>query len=148
MFEHVGKQKYREYYDICYNLLKDHGIMLIHTITTNERTWDHNSFISKYIFPGGELPHLSDFTKSFSDRWLLEDIQNFGLSYEKTLMHWYNNLDSWKGLEHYDDKFKRIWTYYLLGCSANFKAKNVYLLQLVYTKLSNKDMDNCYYIRD
>lgn len=148
MFEHVGKENYKEYYDTCYNLLKKNGIMLLHTICNNKRNTDHNTFINEYIFPEGQPPHTSDFTASYTDKWMLEDIHNFGLSYEKTLMYWYNNLENWKDLEHLDSKFKRIWTYYLLGSSASFKSKSCYLLQLVYTKLNNERVDNCHHIRN
>jgi len=145
MFEHVGKINYHEYYDKCYDLLKDNGIMLIHTIgASNGRS--KSEFISTYIFPEGELPKFSDLTKEYTDKWHLEDFQNIGKSYAKTLLCWYRNIDNWKGFDNYDIRFRRMWEYYLLGCSAAFNMKNIYLWQLVYTKKDNKDFD-CYYIR-
>ena len=77
MFEHVGRKNYKEYYDKCYNLLKNNGLMIIHTIGTANRKWSHNRFINKYIFPEGELPHLSNLTKEYTDNWNLEDMQNY-----------------------------------------------------------------------
>ena len=145
MFEQVGKINYHEYYDKCYDLLKDNGIMLIHTIGAS-RDKSKSDFISTYIFPEGELPELSDLTKGYSDRWHLEDFQNIGKSYAKTLLCWYRNIDNWTGLDNYDIRFRRMWEYYLLGCSAAFNMKNIYLWQLVYTKKENKEFD-CYYIR-
>ena len=145
MFEHVGKINYHEYYDKCYDLLKDNGIMLIHTIGASKGK-SKGDFISTYIFPEAELPELSDLTNEYTDKWHLEDFQNIGKSYAKTLLCWYRNIDNWKGLDNYDIRFRRMWEYYLLGCSAAFNMKNIYLWQLVYTKKDNKDFD-CYYIR-
>ncbi len=148
MFEHVGRKRYKEYYDKCFDLLKNDGIMLIHTIGTNTREWSQNSFINKYIFPEGELPHIQDLTHKFIDNWNLEDWQNFGLSYAKTLRSWYNNIGDWKGIEHYDQRFRRMWNYYLLGCAANFSSRGICLWQIVYTKRNSNRNDDCHYIRN
>ena len=87
-FEHVGKENYQTYYDKCYNLLKTDGIMLIHTIVRNYKSTNFNGFLEKYIFPGGELPYSADFFDDYSEKWILEDIQNIGMSYYHTLLHW------------------------------------------------------------
>ena len=146
MFEHVGKINYKEYYDKCHSLLKDDGIMLLHTIGAS-RSKSKSDFIEKYIFPEGELPELHDLTKEYTDQWHLEDFQNFGQSYAKTLRAWHSNIGDWKGLDNYDTKFRRMWDFYLLGCAAAFQRKQIYLWQLVYTKKCNTKFD-CYYIRD
>jgi len=135
MFEHVGRRNYKEYYDKCYELLNDDGIMLIHTVTSTFRSKGcADRFITQYIFPEGELPHISNFTEKYSDKWRLEDLQNFGLSYSKTLNSWRNNIGNWGGLDNYDNRFRRMWDFYLYGCSAGFRFKNINLNQLVYTK--------------
>ena len=146
MFEQVGKINYKEYYDKCHTLLKDDGIMLLHTIGSSTPNIG-SDFISKYIFPEAELPGLSDLTKDYTDQWHLEDFQNFGLSYAKTLRDWRNNIGDWKGLDGYDTKFRRMWEFYLIGCAASFQRKQIYLWQLVYTKKCNTTFDG-YYIRD
>ena len=149
MFEHVGKKNYKEYYDKCYELLNPDGIMLIHTIGTNEsRKWSHNSFINKYIFPGAELPHIENLTQPFIDQWHLEDWQNMGLSYAKTLREWHKNIGDWSGLESYDERFRRMWDFYLLGCAANFQIRNTVLWQIVYTKRNSNRTDDCHHIRN
>jgi cyclopropane-fatty-acyl-phospholipid synthase len=149
MFEAVGRENYKEYYDKCYNLLHDNGIMLIHTIGTKDRIiYNQVSFLDKYIFPEGELPHISNLTQSFSDKWHLEDLQNFGLSYAKTLRAWHKNIGNWEGLEDYNERFRRMWDYYLLSCVGGFRVKGYYLYHLVYTKRSNKHIKDLYYIRD
>jgi len=148
MFEHVGKKNYKEYYDKCYDLLKDDGIMMIHTIGSTYPSISNKSyFINKYIFPEAELPSLSDISKEFVfNKWHLEDFQNFGLSYSKTLKNWHNNIGDWSGLDNYDQRFRRMWDFYLLGCSAAFSNKSIYLWQFIYTKKTNNKFDG-YYIR-
>jgi cyclopropane-fatty-acyl-phospholipid synthase len=126
MFEQVGKINYKEYYDKCHSLLKDDGIMLLHTIGASKGK-SKDDFIMTYIFPEGELPELSDITKSYTDQWHLEDFQNFGQSYAKTLRDWHHNIGDWQGLDEYDTKFRRMWDYYLLGCAAAFQRKQIYL---------------------
>ena len=146
MFEQVGRVNYKEYYDKCHSLLKDDGIMLLHTIGAAKGK-SHDDFIVTYIFPEGELPELSDLTKDFTDQWHLEDFQNFGLSYAKTLRAWKDNIGDWQGLDTYDTKFRRMWELWLLGFASSFQQKNIYLWQFVYTKKCNTSFD-CNYIRE
>ena len=147
MFEHVGRKNHHEYYNKCYELLKDNGIMLIHTIITDARKWIPNGFINKYIFPEGEIPHIENLTRSFIDKWHLEDIQNFGISYSKTLRRWRKNIGDWEGLDSYDERFRRMWHLYLLGCAAGFKNRDMSLYQLVYVKKDTQRIDNLHHIR-
>ena len=65
----------------------------------------------------------------------LEDFQNFGLSYAKTLRAWKDNIGDWSGLDKYNTRFRRMWDFYLYGCSAVFRLKRINLNQLVYTKI-------------
>ena len=148
MFEHVGKRNYSEYYDKCYELLKDDGIMFIHTIGSNIRKLNRNSFINKYIFPEGELPHIENLTGKFIDKWHMEDLQNFGLSYAKTLRAWRKNIGDWSDLDTYNTHFRRMWDFYLLGCAAVFQNKQACLWQIVYTKRNSNRIDNCHHIRN
>lgn len=147
MFEHVGRKNYQQYYDMCYSLLKDDGIMLIHTISTTQRSWNHHTFIGTYIFPEFELPHISSFGKPYVDRWHIEDLQTFGLSYAKTLRKWHENIGEWIGLDHYDNRFRRMWKLYLLGCAALFQNRDASLWQIVYTKKNSTRNDDCHHIR-
>ncbi len=147
MFEHVGRKNYKEYYNKCYDLLNDDGIMMIHTISTTQRAWNHNTFIGTYIFPQFELPHISSLGGKYTDRWHLEDLQTFGLSYAKTLREWSKNIGDWKGLEKYDTTFRRMWQLYLLGCAALFQNRDTSLWQIVYTKKDSDRGDDCHHIR-
>lgn len=136
VFEHVGRKNYQQYFDTCYKLLKSDGIMFIHTIGFKNKKWNTKCFVNKYIFPGGELPHLSHMIQ---DKWIMEHFENFGHSYTKTLRAWYNNVskDNWGGLppEKYNERFKRIWTFYLLGSAASFRSVGLFLWQIVYRKI-------------
>ena len=147
MFEHVGRKNYQEYYDTCYKLLKKNGIMLIHTIMTSQFNSNQDLFIHKYIFPEGELPHLNNMTQEYNDKWYLEDVQNIGHSYAKTLRNWHKNIGNWEGLENYSIKFRRMWEMYLLSCAAAFDIKNIYLFQFVYIKRDSDYKDNLHHIR-
>ena len=122
--------------------------MLIHTIGTNVRKQSHNNFMNKYIFPEGELPHIENLTHKFVDKWHLEDWQNMGLSYAKTLRAWHKNIGDWSRLENYDDRFRRMWNFYLLGCAANFQYRKTSLWQIVYTKSNSNRNDDCHHIRN
>ena len=147
MLEHVGRRNYKEYFTKVFNLLKPDGLMIIHTIATSQRVWNRHTFVAKYIFPEFELPNLNSLTGTFSDCWHIEDLQNFGLSYAKTLRAWNENLGNWKGLDKYTPSFRRMWTLYLLGCAATFQTRENSLWQIVYTKKNNKRGDDCHHIR-
>ena len=121
---------------------------LVHSIGVHHNAKRLNRWLNKYIFPEGELPHIQDLTHKFIDNWNLEDWQNFGLSYAKTLKSWYTNIGDWKGIEHYDQRFRRMWNYYLLGCAANFNSRGICLWQIVYTKRNSNRNDDCHYIRN
>lgn len=152
MFEHVGRNNYKEYYDKCFRLLKDDGLMMIHTIGFDNRDWNNNCFVNKYIFPGAEMPHINHMTREYTDNWRLEDWHNFGISYSKTLCGWWDNVRDWAGLDRYDDKFRRMWEFYLLGCAAGFKSRNLYLWQVIYSKKNTNMLlarpDDCHHIRN
>lgn len=146
--EHIGRINYNTYFNKCYQLLKNDGIMLLHTIGTNSRVWHSNHFTQKYIFPEGELPHQSNLVGKFIEKWHLEDWQNFGLSYEKTLLAWRQNIGNWEGLDKYDEKFRRMWDIYLYGCAAVFHFRHICLWQIVYTKINSNRKDDLHYIRN
>jgi cyclopropane-fatty-acyl-phospholipid synthase len=150
MFEHVGRVNYQEYYDKCYKLLKPDGIMLIHTIGTYCINGNGQSnFSNKYIFPGGQLPNLMNLnSEKINQKWKLEDFQNFGKSYTKTLRYWHKNIGKWDGLDEYNITFRRMWKFYLLGFSAKFDLGVLGLWHFVYTKRENKRNDDCHHIRN
>ena len=136
MFEHVGPKNYKTYMQVASRCLKENGLFLLHTIGANYTRHSPDPWINKYIFPNGVLPSLRDISISFDKKFVLEDFHSFGPDYDKTLMAWFNNFDkSWKHLcDKYGERFYRMWKYYLLGCAGAFRARNIQLWQLVFSK--------------
>lgn len=136
MFEHVGHQNYSTYMKKMSSLLKDDGVFLLHTIGGLKTKPQGDPWIKKYIFPNGSLPSIQAIGKSTENIFYMEDWHDFGLDYDKTLMCWYENFNkSWDKLkDNYDEKFKRIWDYYLLSCAGAFRAKELALWQIVFSK--------------
>ena len=136
MFEHVGPKNYKTYMRIAARCLKDDGLFLLHTIGSNFTRHSPDPWFNKYIFPNGVLPSMKDISIAFEDLFVLEDCHSFGTDYDKTLMAWHDNFDSaWSHLcKKYDEQFYRMWKYYLLCCAGAFRARNLQLWQLVFSK--------------
>lgn len=136
MFEHVGVKNYREYFEVVHRCLKKDGLFLLHTIGRNITTPASDPWIEKYIFPNGMLPSVVQIGKASERRFVMEDWHNFGADYDKTLMAWFANFDrAWPTLrEKYGDRFYRMWKYYLLACAGAFRARNIELWQVVFSK--------------
>jgi len=136
MFEHVGRKNYRTYMRVVHRLLKEEGIFLLHTIGNNTSTAHTDPWITKYIFPNSSIPSLRQISKSIEKLFIIEDLHNIGPHYDKTLMAWNDRFQqAWPMLnKRYDDRFKRMWEYYLLSCAGSFRARNIQLWQIVMTK--------------
>lgn len=136
MFEHVGEKNYRTYFDAVDRLLKDDGLFLLHTIGNHKTNKTLDPWIEKYIFPNGKLPSAREMVQGLEGRFLIEDWHNFGADYERTLMAWWENFErAWPGLEHrYDNRFYRMWKYYLHSCAGFFRSRQGQLWQLVLSK--------------
>jgi cyclopropane-fatty-acyl-phospholipid synthase len=133
MFEHVGYKNYRTFMKKVRSLLKEDGLFLLHTIGVNRSQKTIDSWIQKYIFPNAVLPSAKQITAAVEGVFVLEDWHNFGADYDKTLMHWYKNFHSnWHTLKKkYDERFFRMWKYYLLSCAGSFRARSNQLWQIV-----------------
>jgi len=136
MFEHVGVKNYRTFMKVAYNSIKDKGLFLLHTIGCNNSKKSVDAWIDKYIFPNGMLPSIAQIAKSVEGLFVIEDIHNFGADYDKTLMAWFHNFDkNWETIKsNYDEKFYRMWKYYLLSCAGAFRARDIQLWQIVLSK--------------
>lgn len=139
MLEHVGPKNYRELFSIISQSMKDDGLFLLHTIGGNKSTTRTDPWIDKYIFPNGVIPSVSQLGKAFEGLFVIEDWHNFGHYYYQTLMAWHENFcRHWDSLqsknEMYDDRFFRMWEYYLLSCAGSFKARKNQLWQVVLSK--------------
>lgn len=133
MFEHVGRHNYAEYMEVARRCLKPDGLFLLHTIGTGREGSSPDPWISKYIFPNGELPAMQQVIDACEGRFVVEDVHNFGADYDRTLMAWYDNFEAawprWR--EHYGERFGRMWTYYLQSCAGAFRARDIHLWQFV-----------------
>lgn len=141
MFEHVGYKNYDNFMKIVSERLENDGIFLLHTIGGNTSETYGDEWLSKYIFPNGMLPSVAQLGDAIDDLLVLEDWHNFGIYYNKTLMAWNRNfLDHWDEFKHlYDERFKRMWHYYLMSCAGLFKARKIQLWQIVLSKSGLKD---------
>lgn len=136
MFEHVGPKNYKTFMAVAKNCLVDDGLFLLHTIGRNTPATAVDLWIDKYIFPNGIIPSLSQIMKVVEGAFVLEDLHNFGTDYDLTLMAWFKNFDaSWNVIKKdYDERFYRMWKFYLLSCAGAFRSRNLQLWQFVFSK--------------
>ena len=136
MFEHVGTKNYKEYMNIVHRCLKDDGIFLLHTIGCSKSYQVGDPWFDKYIFPGGKLPSVKQIAEAIEGLFVMEDWHNFGADYDKTLMAWHQNFEvNWNKIRsNYNEKFYRMWRYYLLACAGSFRARENQLWQIVLAK--------------
>ncbi len=136
MFEHVGHFNYYTYMNMVNRCLIDNGIFLLHSIGSNKTIYQADPWISKYIFPNGVLPSIAQIGKASEDFFVMEDWHNFGIYYDKTLMAWYENFkNNWEKIkDRYDERFYRMWSYYLQVCAGGFRTRDMQLWQIVFSK--------------
>ncbi|WP_245423490.1 SAM-dependent methyltransferase [Rhizobium subbaraonis] len=133
MFEHVGRPNYLTFFRKAASLLKRDGVMLLHTIGRTDAPATNNPFIEKYIFPGGYIPALSEVMRAIEKSGLgVTDIEILRLHYAETLRHWRERFmarrDQAKAL--YDERFCRIWEFYLAASESAFRWQNLVVFQL------------------
>jgi cyclopropane-fatty-acyl-phospholipid synthase len=136
MFEHVGHKNYRTFMEVLQRCLKPDSLALLHTIGKNDSLPGVDPWISRYIFPNGEIPSLKQISDALEPELVVEDLHNFGPDYDRTLMAWYHNFDSgWEELkDNYSERFYRMWTYYLRVCAGAFRARDLQLWQFIISR--------------
>ncbi len=136
MFEHVGFTHYRTYMQAVNRCLKDDGLFLLHTIGSNTSVRTVDPWFAKYIFPNSMLPSARQITGAAEGIFILEDWHSFGPHYDPTLMAWHRNFtDNWHCIQDaYDQRFQRMWIYYLLSSAGSFRARRNQLWQIVLSK--------------
>lgn len=134
--EHVGYKNYATYMKVVNKALKKDGLFLLHTIGRNQSGYYGDPWIDKYIFPNGMTPSIVQLAKASEPLFVMEDWHNFGTDYDKTLLAWFHNFDThWNELKQdYDERFYRMWKYYLLSCAGAFRSRELQLWQIVYSK--------------
>lgn len=134
MFEHVGDKNYRTYFETARRCLKPDGLFLLHTIGSNISRHRTDPWIARYIFPNSMLPSAAQITVANEGLFVLEDWHSFGADYDRTLQAWRANVEAaWPRLDpqRYDERFKRMWRFYLAGSMASFRCRHAQLWQLV-----------------
>ena len=134
MFEHVGVKNYRRYFETARRNLTEDGLFLLHTIGSNISSSHTDPWIERYIFPNSMLPSTTQIAQAVEGLFVIEDWHNFGADYERTLRAWLDNVErAWPALdaERYDERFRRMWRYYLSASIATFHTRLSQLWQLV-----------------
>jgi len=137
MFEHVGVPHFRDYFAKVRDLLVSDGVALIHTIGRVGGPSYTDSFTAKYIFPGGYIPALSEtVAASERERLMLSDVEVLRLHYGLTIEHWYERTTAAKAqiVALYDERFYRMWRFYLAGAMTAFRWSEMVNFQLQYVK--------------
>jgi cyclopropane-fatty-acyl-phospholipid synthase len=137
MFEHVGTPQYETFFRNCTNLLNEQGVMLLHTIGRMGKPSRTDAFTDKYIFPGGYIPALTEALEASQKmRLIAADVEMLRLHYARTLREWYKRC-----LEHrdeivamFDEKFFRMWTFYLSGSTSAFENGGMCNYQIQYIR--------------
>ena len=127
MFEHVGCKNYRTYMETVYRCLKPQGLFLLHTIGNNKSVGSTDLWIAKYIFPNSMLPSAKQIAAASDGLFVLEDWHSFGADYDRTLLAWFDNFSrNWDKIKNdYDDRFFRMWKYYLLVSAGAFRSRKL-----------------------
>jgi cyclopropane-fatty-acyl-phospholipid synthase len=133
MFEHVGCKNYRTFMQTVRRHLKEKGLFLLHTIGGLHSASRTDPWIDRYIFPNSMLPSARQIATSVEGLFVMEDWHSFGPDYDRTLMCWHRNFEeAWPVLkDRYDERFHRMWRYYLLGFAGSFRARRNQLWQVV-----------------
>ncbi len=136
MFEHVGQPQFLPFFEACANMLSDDGVMLLHTIGRMGQPGTTDAFTRKYVFPGGYIPALSETLRASEKfRLIASDIETLRLHYARTIREWYANCLAHEDaiIAQYDERFFRMWTFYLAGAATVFEHGSMcnYQIQFV-----------------
>ena len=136
MFEHVGPKNYATYFNVVDRNLKPDGLFLLHTIGSKKTDNNVDPWIDKYIFPNGCLPSVRQIAVASEPHFVMEDWHNFGADYDTTLMAWHERfLASWPEIaDNYSERFKRMFSYYLNACAGAFRARDIQLWQVMFSR--------------
>lgn len=140
LFEQVGPKNHREFFEIAEKNLTKHGLFLLHTMGHDQTAEmpQTEPWLAKYIFPNLWLPNHKDLPKCADNLFTIEDWDNLGAHYDKTIMAWYGNfVKNWPSISSRfedPDRFFRMWTYYMMFCAACFRSRKIQLWQVVFSK--------------
>ena len=133
MFEHVGVRNYRTYMRVIHRCLKPDGRFLLHTIGQSKSVNHTDPWIHKYIFPNSMIPSRTQIETAIRGLFRIRSWQDIGPHYERTLLAWRANFErSWPRMaSHFDERFRRMWQYFLSASAAAFRAKKLEVWQVL-----------------
>ncbi len=137
MFEHVGVPQYETFFRACGNLLTEDGVMLLHTIGRMGGPGRTDAFTDKWIFPGGYIPALSETVEASEKvRLIATDVETLRLHYALTIREWYKRCVARREeiVALYDERFYRLWTFYLAGAATSFEGGGMCNYQIQYAR--------------
>jgi cyclopropane-fatty-acyl-phospholipid synthase len=138
MVEHVGHKNYRTYMRAAAGSLGKNGLFLCQGICGDSSRVHADPWITRYIFPNSVLPSIARLTHAAEGVFIVEDVKNIGLNYDPTLLAWEENFRrAWpRFADHYGERFRRMWRFYLLSCAGAFRARSLQVYSILFSKES------------
>jgi cyclopropane-fatty-acyl-phospholipid synthase len=135
MVEHVGYRNYRTYMRTAVRSLGENGLFLCQGICGNFSRFHTDPWIKRYIFPNSVLPSLACLTRAAEGIFTVEDVKNIGPNYDPTLIAWEKNFRrAWPQFaDRYDERFRRMWRFYLLSCAGAFRAGSLQVFSILFS---------------
>jgi cyclopropane-fatty-acyl-phospholipid synthase len=133
MFEHVGARNYRRYFELARRSMAEGGLFLLQSIIGNSRQDRIEPWLDKYIFPAGVLPTVGQIGEACEDLFVIEDFENFGAFYDRTLMAWWTKFQAHRTMiaTRHGEQLCRMWDYYLCSCAGGFRSRTISVGQWV-----------------
>ena len=143
MVEHVGFKNYRTYLQVVAASLGKEGRFVCQGICNSVSSFQLDPWMRRYIFPNSVLPSLSRLTRAAEGLFIVEDVLNLGRHYDPTLMAWEENFRrAWPRFAgRYDDRFRRMWRFYLLSCAGAFRARSMQVYSILFSKEGSSLVD-------
>lgn len=145
MIEHVGYKNYPGLMHVVHQMLDDDGLFLLHTIGNSEETVISDPWIERYIFRNSMVPSMEHIVGALRRLFVVQDWENYGHFYSKTLRCWHENFErNWESIKQiasskpFDERFRRMWNYYLLSSKAAFDREKLLLWQIVMSKVGTR----------
>lgn len=132
MFEHVGSQNYRTFFNVAHRALREAGYLFLATIGSNTSVRMTDPWIERYIFPNSHVPSTTQIETALRGRFRVQEWQNWGPDYDRTLMAWFHNVETnWDRLKaKYSERFHRMWKFYLLASAGSFRSRRLQVWQI------------------
>jgi cyclopropane-fatty-acyl-phospholipid synthase len=136
MIEHVGFKNYRRYMQVVADSLGENGLFFCQGIINNRSTIELDPWVRRYIFPNSVLPTLARLTKAAEGLFIIDNVANIGLHYDRTLLAWEANFHrTWpRFAPRLGERFRRMWRFYLLSCAGAFRARSMQVLQVLFSQ--------------